>query len=80
MFIIDNLQVNWKTIWEGCSEGLMNHPIYTVNKVNWLEDSNIKTGQNNEYDQEIPLSQIVDKPLAPRGRATQQSQDTRKTN
>ena len=34
----------------------------------------------NEYDQEIPQSQTADKPTAPRGRATQQSRDTRKTN
>ena len=27
----------------------------------------------NEYDQEIPQSQTADKPMAPRGRATQQS-------
>ena len=33
----------------------------------------------SEYDQEIPLSQTTDKPKAPRGRATQPSQDTRKT-
>ena len=34
----------------------------------------------SEYDQEVPQSQTADKPMAPRGRATQQSQDTRKTN
>ena len=34
----------------------------------------------SEYDQEIPQSQTVDKPMALRGRATQQSRDTRKTN
>ena len=33
----------------------------------------------SEYDQEIPQSQ-TDKPIAPRGRASQQSRDTRKTN
>ena len=36
--------------------------------------------QNSEYDQEIPQSQTADNPLAPRGRATQPSRDTRKTN
>ena len=36
--------------------------------------------KNSEYDQEIPLSQTADNPLAPRGRAAQQSRDTRKTN
>ena len=34
----------------------------------------------SEYDQEIPQSQTADKPMAPRGRATKQSQDSRKTN
>ena len=28
------------------------------------------------YDQELPQSQTADKPMAPRGRATQQSRDT----
>ena len=32
----------------------------------------------SEYDQEIPQSQTADKPMAPRGRATQPSRDTRK--
>ena len=31
-----------------------------------------------EYDQEIQQSQTTDKPMAPRGRATQPSRDTRK--
>ena len=34
----------------------------------------------SEYDQEIPQSQTADNPVAPRGRATQPSGDTRKTN
>ena len=34
----------------------------------------------SEYDQEIPQSQTAEKPIAPRGRARQQSRDTRKTN
>ena len=34
----------------------------------------------SEYDQEIPQSQTADNPMASRGRATQPSQDTRKTN
>ena len=33
----------------------------------------------SEYDQEIPKSQTADKPMTPRGRATQQSLDTKKT-
>ena len=32
------------------------------------------------YDQEIPQSQTADKPMALRGKATQQSQDTRQSN
>ena len=34
----------------------------------------------SEYDQEIPQSQTAENPMAPRGRASQPSQDTRKTN
>ena len=34
----------------------------------------------SEYDQEIPQSQTADNPVAPHGRATQTSRDTRKTN
>ena len=30
----------------------------------------------SEYDHELPQSQTADKPIAPRGRATQQSRDT----
>ena len=32
-----------------------------------------------EYDQEIPQSQTADNPMAPRGKATQPTRDTRKT-
>ena len=34
----------------------------------------------SEYDQEIPQLQTADNPVAPRGRAAQPSQNTRKTN
>ena len=34
----------------------------------------------SEYDQEIQQSKTVDELMASRGRATQQSRDTRKTN
>ena len=34
----------------------------------------------SEYDQEIPQSQTANKHMAPRGRATLQSRDTRKAN
>ena len=41
---------------------------------------NLKTKILSEYGQETPQSQIADKPMAPRGRAIQQSRDARKTN
>ena len=34
----------------------------------------------SEHDQEIPQSQTTGKPMAPRGKATQQSRETKKTN
>ena len=34
----------------------------------------------SEYDQEIQQSQTADEPMAPRGKATQQSQDIMETN
>ena len=48
-------------------------------KDNLVVEFNNKASQvkNSEYDQEIPQSQTADKPMAPRGRATQQSRDTR---
>ena len=45
----------------------------TQKKINLLKNS-------SEYDQEIPQSQTAEIPMAPRGRATHQSRDTRKTN
>ena len=36
--------------------------------------------KNSEYDQEIPQLQTADNPMAPRGRASQPSRDTMKTN
>ena len=42
--------------------------------------ANFLSIKNSEYDQEIPQSQLADNPMARRGRATQPSQDTRKTN
>ena len=39
-----------------------------------------KTKILSENDEEIPLSQTADKLCALRGRATQRSRDTRKTN
>ena len=42
--------------------------------------SGILSKKVSEFDQEIPQSQTADKPMALRGRATHQPQDTRKTN
>ena len=42
--------------------------------VHWLDPKIV-----SEYDQEKPRSQTADNPVAPRGRAAQPSQDTRKT-
>ena len=36
--------------------------------------------KNSEYDQKIPHPQTAEKSMAPQGRATQPSTDTRKTN
>ena len=36
--------------------------------------------KNSNNDQEIPQSQATDNPMAPQGRATQSSRDTRNTN
>ena len=36
--------------------------------------------KNSKYDQEIPQTQTTCKPVAPQGRATQSSRDTRNTN
>ena len=45
-----------------------------------LTENNGKYKIVSEYDQGIPQSQTADNPMAPRGRATQPSRDTRKTN
>ena len=36
--------------------------------------------KSSKYDKEIPQSQTADRPMAPRGRATQHSRDTMDTN
>ena len=46
----------------------------------WTRTELIVAKTVSEYDQEIPLSQTADNPIAPRGRAAQQTRDTRKTN
>ena len=53
--------------------------IATNQKEHPLVHKGINFVKNSEYDQEIPQSQTADKPMAPRGGATQQSRDTRKT-
>ena len=47
---------------------------------NYISKNETDQGIVSEYDQEIPQSQTAGKPMTPRGRATQQSLDTRKTN
>ena len=46
----------------------------------WFDEFILQTKIVSEYHQEIPQLQIADKPMAPRGRATQPPRDTRKTN
>ena len=64
---------------------------YSLHNETLLTDSSDETGDCiysmtscskivSEYDQEIPQSQTADNPMAPQGRATQPSRDTRKTN
>ena len=36
--------------------------------------------KNSEFEQEIPQPPTADRPMAPQGRATQPSRETRKTN
>ena len=45
-----------------------------------VKEVEVFLGIVSEYDQEIPQSQTVDKPIAPRRRDTQPSRDTMKTN
>ena len=54
------------------------HPPLKINIHSARESSKLKIV--SEYDQEIPQSQTADNPVAPQGRATQPSRDTRKTN
>ena len=49
----------------------------TAEQENKLVDEFKRVKKVSEYDQE---SQTADKPMAPRGRATQNSRDTRTTN
>ena len=53
---------------------------YLLSKQTSTKTNDLTTIIVNEYDQEIPRSQTADNPVAPRGRAAQPSQDTRKTN
>ena len=58
------------------SSALLNLCHYHFDKFKWWPMTKILS----EYNQEIPQPQTADKPMALRGRATQQSRDTRKTN
>ena len=51
-----------------------------IENIDWLKVLHVYLKIVNEYDQEIPQSQTADNPVAPRGRAVQPSQNTRKTN
>ena len=65
--------ITWKIARKNhkCEQGLY---------IMWFILSIIPSELVSEYDQEIPQSQTADKPMAPWGRASQQSRDTRKTN
>ena len=56
--------------------------INTLDLLGWVKMSDIEIVQIivSEYDQEKPQSQTADNHVASRGRATQPSRDTRKTN
>ena len=56
------------------------HSVFCFGHFDGINLSTVSTKIVSEYDQEIPQSQTGDKPMAPRGRATQQSPDTRKAN
>ena len=45
-----------------------------------MVDGSVMVKKVSEYDQEIPQSQTAFNPVAPQGRASQPSRDTRKTN
>ena len=64
-----SLQLHWKM-----------HVLQKINTFEVLVKSKYSLKIVSEYDQEIPQSQTADNPVAPRGRAAQPSQDTRKTN
>ena len=70
-----------KTIWEKqrSREWWADIVKGTFSDDQWMENFRM-TKIVSEYDQEIPQSQTADNPVAPRGRATQPSRDTRKTN
>ena len=53
--------------------------VITPNVINVLFEAKI-VNMVREYNQEIPQSQTAGNPMAPQGRATQPSRDTRKTN
>ena len=59
---------------------MYNSFLITASSVVTVLGNSLHVIQKSEYDQEIPQSQTADKPMAPRGYATQKSRETRKTN
>ena len=72
--IKSNDQPNRKEIYEQVVDILEPH----ISKLKRFMHFQVK--KVSEYDQKMPQSQTADEPMAPQGRARQQSQDTRKTN
>ena len=65
---------------EGQSQYLFRPPAYYITDQTPTQTCSHDPKIVSEYDQEIPQSQTADNPVAPRGRATQPSRDTRNTN
>ena len=83
-----SLQVKYAIIVLGINVFLKNIIKKKISSSSEIECNNSVLGSSDvylikivsEYDQEIPQSQTADNLMAPRGRATQLSRDTRKTN
>ena len=83
-----SLQVKYAIIVLGINVFLKNIIKKKISSSSEIECNNSLLGSSDvylikivsEYDQEIPQSQTADNLMAPRGRATQLSRDTRKTN
>ena len=50
-----------------------------IDSYNIIPEQDRISGNNSKYNLEMPQSQTADKPMDPRGRATQPSRDTRKS-